>query len=81
VVFTFRANVFLHHMVRNLVGSLVHGRRQASARLDRRAARVARSHPGGADVRLDGLYLAAIEYDPAFGFLASAHPLLEQAVP
>jgi tRNA pseudouridine38-40 synthase len=46
VVFTFRANAFLHHMVRNLVGSLVYigaGREEAagwpspSRRVDRKA--------------------------------------------
>lgn len=68
VVFTIRANAFLHHMVRNLVGSLVYvgaARQPASwiaqllAGRDRRLA--APTFPP------DGLYLSAIEYDPAFG--------------
>ena len=79
VVFTFRANAFLHHMVRNVVGSLVH-------------VGAARQPPGwigellvSRDRRLaaptfaaDGLYLAGVEYDPAFGLPAfRSHPLLE----
>jgi tRNA pseudouridine38-40 synthase len=66
--FTFRANAFLHHMIRNIVGSLVYvgaGREDPSwiARLlearDRRLAAPTFSPAG--------LYLAAIEYDPGFG--------------
>ena len=65
VVFTFRANAFLHHMVRNLVGSLVYvgaGRQepgwiaQLIASRDRRLA--------APTFAPDGLYLLAIEYDP-----------------
>jgi tRNA pseudouridine38-40 synthase len=67
LVFTFRANAFLHHMVRNIVGALVYVG--------------AGKHPpewiaeliAGRDRRLaaptfmpDGLYLAGVEYDPAF---------------
>lgn len=67
VTFVFRANAFLHHMVRNMVGSLVYVG--------------AGKHPpewigtllAGKDRRLaaptfapDGLYLTAVEYDPAF---------------
>lgn len=78
VVFTFRANAFLHHMVRNAVGSLVYvgaGRQppQWIARLlegrDRRLA--APTFPP------DGLYLSAIEYDPSIGLPAfRPNPLL-----
>lgn len=68
VVFTLRANAFLHHMVRNVVGSLVYvgaGRQPAAwigellAGRDRR-----RAAPTFAP---DGLYLSAIEYDPSLG--------------
>jgi tRNA pseudouridine38-40 synthase len=72
VVFTFRANAFLHHMIRNLVGSLVYvgaGREepgwiaQLLASRDRRLAAPTFSPAG--------LYLAGVEYDrkhdlPAF---------------
>ena len=66
-VFTFRANAFLHHMVRNMVGSLVYigaGKhppawiRELVAARDRRLA--------APTFMPDGLYLAGVEYDPAF---------------
>jgi tRNA pseudouridine38-40 synthase len=67
VVFTFRANAFLHHMIRNLVGSLVYvgaGREdpewigQLMASRDRKLAAPTFSPAG--------LYLSAVEYDPRF---------------
>ncbi len=67
IVFTIRANAFLHHMVRNIVGSLVYvgaGRQDVAwfesliASRDR-----TRAAPTFAP---DGLYLAAIEYDEKF---------------
>lgn len=83
VDFRFRANAFLHHMIRNLVGSLVYvgaGRQgpdwiaQLLAGRDRRAAAPTFSP--------EGLYLAAVEYDASFGLPAfRAHPLLESGVP
>ncbi|MBK6980845.1 MAG: tRNA pseudouridine(38-40) synthase TruA [Betaproteobacteria bacterium] len=78
VVATVRANAFLHHMVRNLVGSLVYvgaGRQPATwlaELLDRRDRREA-----APTFAPDGLYLSAIEYDPAFGLPAfRPNPLL-----
>lgn len=78
VVFTFSANAFLHHMVRNLVGALVYvgDGRQAEAWPaellaggDRRAA--------APTFMPDGLYLAGIAYDPAFTLPAfPPHPLI-----
>ena len=78
VVFTIRANAFLHHMVRNIVGSLVYvgaGRQpvpwiaELLARRDRRLA--------APTFAPDGLYLSAIEYDPAFGLpVFRPNPLL-----
>lgn len=68
VAFSFRANAFLHHMVRNLVGSLVYvgaGKHppewvaQVLAARDRRVA--------APTFAPDGLYLAGVEYDAAFG--------------
>jgi tRNA pseudouridine38-40 synthase len=67
-VFTFRANAFLHHMIRNLVGSLVYigARREDTdwlgtllASRDRKLAAPTFSAAG--------LYLCGVEYDPAFG--------------
>jgi len=66
-VFTFRANAFLHHMVRNMVGCLVYvgaGKhppawmRQLIFARDRRLA--------APTFMPDGLYLAGVEYDRAF---------------
>lgn len=78
VVFTLRANAFLHHMVRNIVGTLVYvgaGRQPPGW-----VAELLRSR----DRRLaaptfapDGLYLSAIEYDRSLGLPAfRRHPLL-----
>jgi tRNA pseudouridine38-40 synthase len=81
VVFTFRANAFLHHMIRNVVGSLVYvgaGKHPASwiaevlASRDRRVA--------APTFAPDGLYLAGVEYDPAFGLPGRrSHPLLDDS--
>jgi tRNA pseudouridine38-40 synthase len=64
VVFTFRANAFLHHMVRNLVGSLVYvgaGREEPGWMAELLAARDRkRAAPTFAP---EGLYLADVEYD------------------
>ncbi|APV51614.1 tRNA pseudouridine(38-40) synthase TruA [Betaproteobacteria bacterium GR16-43] len=71
IVFTFRASAFLHHMVRNLVGSLVYvgaerldaeGLAKVFASRDRRTA--------APTFAPDGLYLAAIEYDSRFALPA-----------
>jgi tRNA pseudouridine38-40 synthase len=68
IVFRIRANAFLHHMVRNIAGSLVYvgAGRQSPAWIaellqgrDRRAAAPTFSP--------DGLYLSAIAYDGRFG--------------
>jgi len=65
VVFTFRANAFLHHMIRNLVGSLVYvgaGREEPGwiaallASRDRREA--------APTFAAEGLYLTEVEYAP-----------------
>jgi tRNA pseudouridine38-40 synthase len=78
VVVTLRANAFLHHMVRNIVGSLVYvgaGRQPVAwitQLLDGRDRRLA-----APTFAPDGLYLSAIEYDPAFGLPAfRSNPLL-----
>ncbi|MGE5616365.1 MAG: tRNA pseudouridine(38-40) synthase TruA [Bacillota bacterium] len=78
VVFTFRANAFLHHMIRNLVGALVY------VGSDRQPVEWMGQLLEAKDRRLaaptfaaSGLYLAAIEYDPAFRLPAfRRHPLL-----
>jgi tRNA pseudouridine38-40 synthase len=77
VVFSFRANAFLHHMIRNIVGSLVyvgaakHGPGWIAEVLATRDRRVAAPTFSPA-----GLYLAGVEYDPAFGLPAFRPPPL-----
>jgi tRNA pseudouridine38-40 synthase len=67
IIFTFRANAFLHHMIRNIVGELVYvgaGRRSLAEFLDVFSARDrARAAPTFAP---DGLYLCEIDYDSKF---------------
>ncbi|MGB7481050.1 MAG: tRNA pseudouridine(38-40) synthase TruA [Burkholderiaceae bacterium] len=68
IVFTLRANAFLHHMVRNIVGSLVYvgsGRRPPEwlAQLLRERDR-SRAAP---TFMADGLYLTKVEYGEDWG--------------
>lgn len=68
LLFDCRANAFLHHMVRNLVGALVQvgmGRQSPEGFARLLAARDRRL--GAPTHAPDGLYLAAVEYDPAWG--------------
>lgn len=65
VVFTITANAFLHHMVRNLVGSLVYigtGRQPPEWLGQLLEARD--RHEAAPTFMPDGLYLAKIDYDP-----------------
>jgi tRNA pseudouridine38-40 synthase len=67
VVFTFRANAFLHHMVRNLVGSLVYvGANKQPVDWIGKLLEARDRREAAPTFMPDGLYLAAIEYDPAF---------------
>lgn len=79
VAFTFRANAFLHHMVRNLVGALVYvgAGRESPGWIGELLA--ARDRTLAAPTFMpDGLYLAAVEYDPALGLPAfPRHPLAD----
>ncbi len=68
IKFSFRGNAFLHHMIRNIVGSLIYvgaGRHSLAEfetifeSRDRRSA--------APTFAPEGLYLAAIEYDESFG--------------
>jgi len=65
IVFTLRASAFLHHMVRNIVGSLIYigiGRQEPDWM---REVLEARSRDVAAPTFMpDGLYFAKIEYDP-----------------
>jgi len=70
-LFSFRANAFLHHMVRNIVGAAVyigsgrHPPQWMAELLEARDRRLA-----APTFAPDGLYLAGVEYDPAFGLPA-----------
>ena len=76
--FTFRANAFLHHMVRNIVGSLVYvgaGKEEPGWIAELMATRDRRN--AAPTFAPDGLYLAGVEYDPAFSLPSfPVHPLL-----
>ena len=67
-LFVFKANAFLHHMVRNLMGTLLYigqGRQKVEwvdMLLQQRDRRL--SAPTFSP---DGLYLAAVDYPPQFG--------------
>jgi tRNA pseudouridine38-40 synthase len=78
--FVLRANAFLHHMARNIVGTLVHvgaGRQPPDwvAEVLRSRAR-ARAAPTFA---AEGLYLERVEYEPHWNLPLRAQPVL--AVP
>ena len=80
--FVLRANAFLHHMVRNLVGTLVYvgkGRHEprwaAEVLGSRNRALAAPTFPA------EGLYLEKVEYEPRWGLPASAPRALELPVP
>jgi tRNA pseudouridine38-40 synthase len=68
IVFTLRASAFLHHMVRNLIGSLIYvgqGRHSAAWLQDVLAGRD--RGEAAPTFMPDGLYLAKIDYDPKWG--------------
>ena len=67
ILFTFQANAFLHHMVRNIVGSLVQigGGKQPPGWMAQLLAARDR-HRAAPTFMADGLYLAKIDYDDAW---------------
>jgi tRNA pseudouridine38-40 synthase len=68
IVFTLRASAFLHHMVRNLIGSLIYvgnGRHPPGWLADVLAGRD--RNDAAPTFMPDGLYLAKIDYDPKWG--------------
>lgn len=67
VTFTFRANAFLHHMIRNIVGSLVYVGAGRHTPDDFRRIFESRNRVAAAPTfSADGLYLTDIEYDEKF---------------
>ena len=70
-VFEFRANAFLHHMVRNIVGCLVYvGKGKYPAEWLKELLEGGDRTLAAPTFSPDGLYLAGIEYDPAWGLPA-----------
>lgn len=68
IVFTLHASAFLHHMVRNIVGSLVYAGTGRHPPEWVRAVLTGRDRVSAAPTFMpDGLYLAKIEYDPKWG--------------
>jgi tRNA pseudouridine38-40 synthase len=68
VIFTLRASAFLHHMVRNLIGSLIYvgqGRHRPAWLRDVLEGRD--RNDAAPTFMPDGLYLAKIDYDPKWG--------------
>ena len=77
VTLRFEANAFLHHMVRNLVGSLVHvGKGSAAPAWLAEVLASGDRHRAAPTFSPDGLYLAKIDYDAAWGLPQEALPLL-----
>ncbi len=68
LVFDFHANAFLHHMVRNLVGTLVYVGKGGHAPAWAGEVLASRSRSEAAPTfSAAGLYFAGVDYDPAFG--------------
>lgn len=68
VVFDFHASAFLHHMVRNLVGTLVYVGKGAHAPTWAGEVLASRSRNAAAPTfSAAGLYFAGVDYDPGFG--------------
>ncbi len=83
LVFSFRANAFLHHMVRNLVGSLVYiGARKHPPQWMAELLEARDRSAAAPTFAPEGLYLASVQYDPAFDMPAfRSHPLLDHEAP
>jgi tRNA pseudouridine38-40 synthase len=68
LVFTLRANAFLHHMVRNIVGTLLQvGQGKRPADWVNELLRACDRSQGAPTFASEGLYLCAIEYPANFG--------------
>ena len=77
IAFEFTANAFLHHMVRNIVGTLVMvGQRARPVGWPREILDGRDRTRGAPTFMADGLYLSGIDYDRRFGLpdTSSRHP-------
>ena len=81
VVFDFCANAFLHHMVRNLVGTLVYvGKGKHAAPWVSEVIASRDSSKAAPTFDAAGLYLARIAYAPAWGLPASRATAMNELV-
>jgi len=72
--FIFTANAFLHHMVRNLVGTLVYvGKGEHAPHWAREVLESRDRSRAAPTYAAEGLYLEAIEYAPAWGLDTGQH--------
>lgn len=73
VLIEMAANAFVHHMVRNIVGTLIDiGSGRAEADWAGEVLRARRRDAAGVTTPPDGLYLAGVFYPPAFGLPCDA---------
>jgi tRNA pseudouridine38-40 synthase len=76
--FVLRANAFLHHMVRNIVGTLVHvGKGARAPGWIREVLRSRDRSLAAATFGAEGLYLEAVDYDPSWQLPQAARERIE----
>ena len=76
IVIRFTANAYLHHMVRNLVGSLVYvGKGKHPAEWIEEVLKGRDRSRAAPTFAADGLYLSAVEYDSAWELPITGHSL------
>ena len=81
VIFEVCANAFLHHMVRNIVGTLVHVGKGAQPPEWVAAVLASRDRARAAPtLEAAGLYLAAVEYEACWGLPAAPRSSIEEMV-
>jgi tRNA pseudouridine38-40 synthase len=81
LVFRFTANAFLHHMVRNLVGSLIYvGKGKYPPDWMAEVLASGNRARGAPTFAPDGLYLTGVEYDSTWQLPPTDRPLLALAI-
>lgn len=82
VVFELRANAFLHHMVRNIVGCLVYvGKRKYPPEWIEGLLKSGQRQDAAPTFSPAGLYLTGVAYHPAWNLPSFAAPLLSGILP